>query len=150
MAEPIAPLAYTFSITMAMPSNTPTTPLERCPQPATSPVPMHPLPVVIESAPFSAFRKANLSDEDFRRFQTLLIAGEDTGTPIKGSGGLLIKTRLGVGNRGKSGGFRVIYARLRSTHTIYLLLGYAKNVSDTLTSHQIRILTKMVEEELSE
>ena len=108
------------------------------------------LPGIIETTLFSRFRQANLTDEEFRAFQTLLIAGEDNGTLIPGSSGLLIKTRLGVGNRGKSGGLRVIYARIRSSNIIYLLLGYPKNATDDLTPIEIRTLTRLVEEELPE
>lgn len=49
---------------------------------------------------------------------------------------------------GKRGGVRLIYYWDKSGSTIYMLFIYPKNERDDLTASQLRILSKLVREEL--
>ncbi len=61
----------------------------------------------------------------------------------------LRKVRWGVRGRGKRGGVRVIYYWDDPSDTIYLLLIYKKVQQDDLTPQQIKILRRLVREELT-
>lgn len=56
--------------------------------------------------------------------------------------------RWGLTERGKRGGARVIYYWMNEREQIFLLLIYAKNQQEDLSSEQIRVLSALVEEEL--
>ena len=55
--------------------------------------------------------------------------------------------RVAVGDRGKSGGARVIYYWAVSQDIILLLYAYSKNVAANLTPKQTAQLAKLVKEE---
>lgn len=55
------------------------------------------------------------------------------------------KIRWAVGSKGKSAGVRVIYYVVAPKGRIYLLLIYAKNEQDNLTTEQRHIMKKLVE-----
>ncbi|MGM0599896.1 MAG: type II toxin-antitoxin system RelE/ParE family toxin [Candidatus Rifleibacteriota bacterium] len=69
------------------------------------------------------------------------------GNIIKGSGGLR-KLRWKSGQKGKRGGSRIIYYWYKEMEAIYMLYAYAKNRQEDLTRDQLKILSKLVEEEL--
>ena len=71
----------------------------------------------------------------------------DAGKVIPGSHGLR-KLRWRTGRGGKRAGLRVIYYWIRDEETIYLLTVYSKTRQDDLTPRQIRILSRLVREEL--
>ena len=50
--------------------------------------------------------------------------------------------------KGKRGGCRVIYYWDKKHETFYMLLAYAKSKQEDLTPTQMKILTKLVKEEL--
>jgi hypothetical protein len=60
---------------------------------------------------------------------------------IKGSGGF-VKLRVADtrNNKGKSGGFRIIYFDVPALGIVYLYLLYPKSVKDTLSSEQVAAL----------
>lgn len=87
-----------------------------------------------------------LEDEDYRALQECLNTNPETGDLIIGSGGLR-KIRWSVKGRGKRGGVRVIYYWAVRKEIILMLLMYAKNDRDDLTSEQTKILKRIVEEE---
>jgi len=60
----------------------------------------------------------------------------------------LRKIRWKSQGRGKSGGVRIIYYWISSKEIILMLLVYPKSEQDDLTSDQLKILKKLVEEEL--
>ena len=59
----------------------------------------------VETSLFTAQLARYFSDDDYREFQTHLLARPDAGAIIRGSGGIR-KVRWGAGGRGKSGGVR--------------------------------------------
>jgi mRNA-degrading endonuclease RelE of RelBE toxin-antitoxin system len=102
---------------------------------------------IIETPIFTKRLKTLLSDEEYRQLQNSLISDPEAGKIIPHSGGLR-KLRWSGSGRGKRGGSRVIYYWVTKRETILLLLIYAKNVQEDLTTEQLKILRKLVEEEL--
>lgn len=97
----------------------------------------------------SVFRRAAdqlLTAEEQRALQNLLLERPDAGALIKKSGGLR-KVRFGVGNKGKSGGVRVIYYHHTGRKVILLLVIYAKGQQDDLTDEQTALLRALVRKE---
>jgi len=88
-----------------------------------------------------------LSPESYRALQMALVDDPARGATIRGSGGLR-KVRWEGSGRGRRGGIRVIYFWLRDRDWILLLLAYPKSEQDDLTPAQLKILRRMVEEEL--
>jgi hypothetical protein len=93
--------------------------------------------------------RAHLDDEQYRLFQLALLLRPEYGRLIPGSGGLR-KARWAVPGRGKRGGLRIIYYWNESESTIYCLFAYRKNDQGDLTKTKIRMLRRLVEEELNE
>ncbi|MDH2997288.1 hypothetical protein A1D22_06335 [Pasteurellaceae bacterium LFhippo2] len=99
----------------------------------------------IELQGFSKRRKALLTDEQYQRFQTYLLENHQIGSYLQQTGGCQ-KIRWAVGNKGKSGGIRVIYYVLSPKGRIYLLLVYTKNEQDNLSDEERAIMRKIVEQ----
>lgn len=87
-----------------------------------------------------------LSHDEYRKFQMALGENPAMGALIRGGGGIR-KVRVAVGNRGKSGGARVIYYWAVNRSLILLLLAYPKNAAANLTPKQTQHLAKAVKEE---
>lgn len=104
--------------------------------------------VIVETSLFTRRVTEMLSDDDYAAIQWLLLARPDAGALIRGSGGIR-KLRWGLGNRGKSGGVRVIYYWAVSRDQILMLHIYPKNEADDLTQAQMKILRRVVEDEFS-
>lgn len=102
--------------------------------------------LIIETTIFTRQVQALLSDDDYRRLQTILVIRPDAGDLIPGSGGLR-KIRWSAQGRGKRGGLRVIYYWAVQQDRIMMLLIYAKNERDDLTAEQINLLRRIIEEE---
>ena len=101
----------------------------------------------IETTIFTRQIKSLLTDEEYRLLQEELVSQPDKGDLIKNGGGIR-KIRCAQGNKGKSGGIRVIYYWVDEQDHIYLLVAYPKSVKDTLTDQETAILRKLVKEEL--
>jgi hypothetical protein len=69
------------------------------------------------------------------------------GVVIPGGQGLR-KMRVSLPGRGKSGGARVIYILRASESLCLLVFAYPKNVIDDLSDEQLKILAKLVQQEL--
>ncbi len=87
-------------------------------------------------------RKRLLLKEDFDSFQRALAENPGMGIIISGAGGVR-KTRLKGASKGKSGGFRVCYYYFAG-ESLYLLLIYAKNEQENLTSEEKKELRALV------
>ena len=101
-----------------------------------------------ETSVFTRQIEALLPDDQYREFQKELLFNPAAGDIIKGSGGLR-KIRWRSAARGKRGGIRVIYYWYAEDRAIFLLLAYGKNEKDDLTTKEIKVLRRLVEENLS-
>ena len=101
----------------------------------------------VETHVFTRTVKALVPDEDYRALQMALLLRPEQGALIQGSGGLR-KIRWGGSGRGKSGGLRIIYFWDEHKAVFYMLLAYAKNEQEDLTPTQLRVLSRVVREEL--
>jgi hypothetical protein len=86
-------------------------------------------------------------DDDCRALQSALLLRPEAGALIPGGGGLR-KVRWGLPGTGKRGGLRLIYYWQKAEDRIYMLLVYRKTRQDDLTPQQLRILRKLVKENL--
>ena len=88
-----------------------------------------------------------LSDEEYRGLQLALLFRPEQGPLIPQSGGLR-KLRWRRGGGGKRGGLRVIYYWDKEEATIYMLFVYPKSAQEDLTASQLKVLSRLVREEL--
>ncbi|EKN3756395.1 type II toxin-antitoxin system RelE/ParE family toxin [Yersinia enterocolitica] len=89
----------------------------------------------IETPFFSKQRDILLTEDEFREFQQVLLLNPSSGALIVGTGGVR-KVRFAIGQKGKSGGVRVIYYYQEPQGRIWLFTVYPKNQKDTLTSSE--------------
>jgi len=88
-----------------------------------------------------------MPEDEYRALQSALVLRPEQGDLIPGSGGLR-KVRWNVKGRGKRGGLRVIYYWDKKDDTLFMLLVYRKSRQEELTPRQLKILSKLVQEEL--
>jgi hypothetical protein len=84
-----------------------------------------------------------VDDASYLEFKEELLAMPDRGDVMPGSGGLM-KVRMRLPGRGKSGGARVIYLHLKQHDVIILFYLYTKAKSETLTAAQLKSLKTAV------
>jgi hypothetical protein len=101
----------------------------------------------IETPVFTAAIQRHLDDEQYRRLQISLTLRPAQGSVIRGSGGLR-KVRWATTGTGKRGGRRVVYYSVPGGQTIYMVYAYAKSTQGDLTPSQVRLLGKLVREEM--
>jgi len=101
---------------------------------------------IIETSVFTRKIRELISDEEYGELQFALIQRPDIGVVIPQSGGIR-KIRWSGSGRGKRGGIRVIYYWYVNEQQIYMLLAYAKNEQANLSTAQLKVLKKLVEEE---
>ncbi len=90
---------------------------------------------IVELPSFLKAVKKFFSEDDKRKLYTFLIKNPEQGDIIQGTSGVR-KMRFALGNKGKSGGSRVIYYYHISESEILMLTAYAKNVQEDLTQGQ--------------
>lgn len=107
--------------------------------------------VFVELPPFARNRSTYLSDDEFHSLQQSLMANPESGSVIKGSGGLR-KTRLADSRRGKGkrGGLRVIYYWWEQGGQFWLFTLYDKDEMADLTTEQCATLKHLLTTELKE
>ena len=89
-----------------------------------------------------------LPDHDgYYALQSSLILRPEAGVVIPQSGGLR-KIRWALPGKGKRGGCRIIYFWDEASETFFMLYAYRKSQQEDLSSHQLRILNRLVREEL--
>jgi hypothetical protein len=101
----------------------------------------------VETPVFTKRVKDLLPDEDYRTLQVALLLRPEQGALIKGAGGLR-KVRWAPRGVGKRGGVRVIYYWRPDEQVFYMLFAYAKATQEDLTPDQLRVLARLVREEL--
>jgi hypothetical protein len=102
-----------------------------------------PLHTVAETPIYLSRAEELMSEKEREAVVELLAASPEVGDLIPGTGGLR-KIRVPLAGRGKRGGARVIYYYYDVTLPIYLLLVYAKNERDDLSSAQKVVLRGLV------
>lgn len=103
---------------------------------------------VIQMPPFSRYldeliAQQKISQRDFETFEWNLIKNPQSGDVIPGLHGLR-KTRLKAANKGKRGGFRVDYLDIPECEKLYLIVLYAKNVQEDLSTEEKKIISRLV------
>jgi mRNA-degrading endonuclease RelE of RelBE toxin-antitoxin system len=84
-----------------------------------------------------------------RDLQNMLLNDPKSGDVIQGTGGLR-KIRIPMGNKGKSGGSRVIYVDIELKEVIYFINVYSKSEKDDLTEDEkkaFKAVVKILKEE---
>ena len=102
--------------------------------------------VIIETSVFTRQIRTLLTDDNYMRLQAHLVMQPDAGKIIPNSGGLR-KVRWTAKGRGKRSGVRIIYYWAVQHDHIMMLLIYAKNQQDELSSDQLKVLRRIIEEE---
>lgn len=103
--------------------------------------------VIFETSAFTKAIGVLLDDDRYAALQSVLAKNPELGTIIPGTGGLR-KVRWAGSGRGKRGGLRIIYYWIERKDQIFMLLAYAKNRQDDLSTAEKRLLAKLVEKEL--
>jgi mRNA-degrading endonuclease RelE of RelBE toxin-antitoxin system len=101
----------------------------------------------VETPVFTKRVKDLLPDEDYRTLQIALVLRPEQGPLIKSGGGLR-KVRWAPKGVGKRGGVRVIYYWQPDEQVFYMLFVYGKTTQEDLTPDQLRVLVRIVREEL--
>ena len=104
------------------------------------------LMVIVETTVFTRQLVNLLTDDEYRELQVALASRPDAGRLIVGGGGLR-KVRWAGKGRGKRGGVRVIYYWAVEKDRLLMLLVYAKNVRDDLSTDQLKTLKRIVEDQ---
>ena len=101
---------------------------------------------IAETSIFTKLITEILTDDEYREFQTFLVANPKSGDVIKKSGGLR-KVRWKIKGSGKSGGIRNIYYFKEEDNLLLMIFVYEKSKTSNLTPKQIEMLRKTFMEE---
>ena len=100
----------------------------------------------VETSLFSKLVMEYLSDEEYLKLQDKLAQDPESGTVIRGSGGVR-KFRWAAPGRGKRGGYRVIYYVRRAKEIIWMLTIFPKSETDSIPGHILRRIREEIEDE---
>ena len=100
----------------------------------------------IETQLFSRLVQRYLTDENYAQLQDELIQNPEAGTVIRGSGGVR-KLRWAATDRGKRGGYRVIYFVRRSKGIFWMLTIYPKSETASISGHILKQIREELEDE---
>lgn len=103
--------------------------------------------VIKETSIFTKQIQEIVADDEYAEFQNDLIENPELGVVIKKSGGIR-KVRMAAKSKGKSGGARILYYWIKDENQILMLLAYSKGDIENITDAQLKILSKLVAEEL--
>ena len=101
------------------------------------------LQTVVETPPYLAQAKGVLSEDDRSGIVDMIATDPTCGVVMEGSGGAR-KARFAIGNKGKSGGVRVVYAYHSAFFPAFLLAVFAKNERSTLSKAETNALAKVI------
>lgn len=102
----------------------------------------------IETPTFTKLLTDLIDDDSYNILQEKLVLNPAIGNLIPGTSGLR-KIRWKLPGTGKRGGVRIIYYWKVKEEKIIFLLIYPKNVQDDMTDKQLKILNKILKEELN-
>jgi len=100
--------------------------------------------VFIETSIFTKLLPDYLADDEYQVLQMYLMEHPNAGDIIRGSGGVR-KVRWAIGNRGKSGGIRVIYYWKKPSTEMWMLTIYAKNEKESISGHILKQIAQEIE-----
>lgn len=100
--------------------------------------------VFIETTIFTKILPNYLTDDEYQALQVYLMEHPDTGDIVKGSGGVR-KVRWAIGNKGKSGGVRVIYYWKDLYNEMWMLTMYSKSEKASIASHLLKQIVQEIE-----
>ncbi len=100
---------------------------------------------VFETAAYLARARRLLSDVEQEAVVQMVAQEPTCGVLIEGTGGVR-KVRFAVGDRGKSGGVRVVYYFHSEVMPVYLLTLFPKNEKANLTKAERNALARLVTE----
>ena len=83
------------------------------------------------------------NDDDLSELQKSICDSSQKNPVMRGTGGVR-KTRHSFGNRGKSGGVRVIYCDFPEHGVVYLLDVYPKSEKDDITEDERKLLKQLM------
>jgi len=101
---------------------------------------------IIETLVFTKRVNEILDQDEYRTLQIQLIHNPESGSVIKGSGGIR-KIRWTGSGRGKQGGSRILYFWFNKDDVLLMLFIFKKNEKDDLTKEQLKTLRTIVENE---
>ncbi len=96
---------------------------------------------IVELPEFTRRSAALVSESEKQRIINYLAAHPDTGNILQGTGGIR-KFRWSAGNKGKSGGVRVIYYYHNKTMPLFILSVFSKSEKANLTKSERNELRK--------
>ena len=97
---------------------------------------------VVETPAYLADAEKLLSENERSTIITLVAQNPQCGDVMAGTGGFR-KVRVAVGDRGKSGGARVIYYFYNQTAPVFLMAVFAKNEKENLSKAERNALAKV-------
>ena len=100
---------------------------------------------IAETEPFQKKIAKLLSTEEREDLIAYLSEHPNSGVVIQGTGGIR-KLRWARGNKGKSGGVRIIYYVHSELMPLYLLAAFGKNEKANISSAEKKGLSKLVKE----
>lgn len=90
------------------------------------------------------WRDLNLTDENLRELQSMLLENPKLGPVISGTGRLR-KLRYSYGNRGKSHCARVCYVDFEINGIIFLIMVFAKKEMDNLSAAEKNSIKNLID-----
>ena len=98
----------------------------------------------IETQLFSRLVREYLSDDEYADVQAQLVRNPEAGSVVRGSGGVR-KLRIAAQDRGKSGGYRLIYYLGSPKGVVWMLTIYPKSERDSIPAHVLRQIKEEIE-----
>lgn len=98
---------------------------------------------VVETGAFIKAAGGFMSDEERGAFIEYISQNPESGVMIPGTLGVR-KVRWGIGDKGKSGGARIIYYYHNPLIPVFLLTAYAKNQKTNLSETEKKLIRTMV------
>lgn len=90
------------------------------------------------------WKAMNLTDNDLRRLENIILENPEIGDVIQGTGGLR-KLRFAFPERGKSGSSRVCYVNIVRKEKVFLITAYPKNEKDNLSQAERNNIKQVIE-----